>query len=553
MFDKEYHSTANLNIPNLHPSHGGPSSSSSIVSDFEGNEQELSCSFKDRIESFVGSYSRASMMHMAENVIVSDAGGMASEDENEVSSIFSSSFLPRYSNHNHESTSRRNSEGTLHERTSLLYPSLQKINSCTSVVTVADSYSLHQQPHTISKSSFLQSIFNSINILIGVGILALPLGFKNAGWVMGLLVFLFCFGLTNYTAKLLVKCLDADPNSYTYGDMGAYAYGVKGRVFISVLFLTELTTCSVALVVLLSDGIESLFPGHDPVLVRVISFLILTPTLFIPVRHLSYTSLLGILSVFSLMTVIIYDGLSKPTTPGSLHEMAVTSIFPEDWLAVPMSFGLIMAGFAGHAVFPTIYRDMKRPKDFDKMVNYTYIVTALVYLTVAVAGYIMFGSDTMQEITLNLVTIPEYNQMLTRLAVWLIALNPVAKYGLTLNPIILSWQIGLLQNSRFEAWLNKKSRRTGNVSQWKKPVVKVIGVVSTSAFIVVLSFLLPNFDQVMSLLGALFSFIISGIFPLMCYLKLFKHSLSRWQILLNYVLVIIAVIMALAGTVRAFI
>lgn len=81
---------------------------------------------------------------------------------------------------------------------------------------------------------------------------------------------------------------------------------------------------SVALVVLLSDGIDSLFPGHDPILIRVISFFILTPTLFIPVRHLSYTSLLGILSVFSLLFVIIYDGLSKAHAPGSLHEMAVS-------------------------------------------------------------------------------------------------------------------------------------------------------------------------------------------------------------------------------------
>lgn len=82
---------------------------------------------------------------------------------------------------------------------------------------------------------------------------------------------------------------------------------------------------SIALVVLLSDGIESLFPGHDPLLVRCASFLILTPTLFIPVRHLSYTSLLGILSVFSLLAVILYDGLSKPNAPGSLHEMAAVT------------------------------------------------------------------------------------------------------------------------------------------------------------------------------------------------------------------------------------
>jgi vesicular inhibitory amino acid transporter len=82
---------------------------------------------------------------------------------------------------------------------------------------------------------------------------------------------------------------------------------------------------SVALVVLLTDGLESLFPGYDRLTISCISFLILTPTLFIPVRHLSYTSLLGILSTFSLLGVIIYDGVTKVDTPGSLHEPAVSS------------------------------------------------------------------------------------------------------------------------------------------------------------------------------------------------------------------------------------
>ncbi|KAI7905656.1 transmembrane amino acid transporter protein-domain-containing protein [Cokeromyces recurvatus] len=536
MPDKRYQST-NLNIPNLHPSHGGPSS----INEFPREDEEhLSHSFKEQIESFVGSYSRTSMMHMAENVLISNTGEMMNEEEGEIPS-----YLSRYNSHQESMAgSRRNSEGTLHERMSLLYPSLQKRKSCASAITVADSYLSSSHINTItsnnssgssSKSSFLQSIFNSINILIGIGILALPLGFKNAGWVLSIFIFLFCFGLTNYTAKLLVKCLDADPNSKTYGDVGAYVYGIKGRVFISVLFITELITCSVALVVLLSDGIESLFPGYHPILIRFVSYLILTPTLFIPVRHLSYTSLLGILSSFSLLAIILYDGLSKPTTPGSLHEMADTTLFPKDWMAVPMSFGLIMAGFAGHAVFPTIYRDMKHPSDY-------------IYLTVAVSGYIMFGSKTMQEITQNLVSIPEYNQLLNRFAVYLIALNPIAKYGLTLNPVILSWQIGLSQNSHFKAWIDIHD------CCWKKTLfIKVMGTILTSTFIVLLAILIPDFDQIMSLLGSLFSFIISGIFPLLCYLKLFQHSLTRWQLLFNYTLILVATMMAITGTIRAFI
>ncbi|OBZ88152.1 Vacuolar amino acid transporter 1 [Choanephora cucurbitarum] len=502
----------NLNIPNLHPS----------LRDQSLDEQELSGSFKDRFDDFVGSYSRASMMHMAENVMVSEG---SERDEEDTISTYSSN-------------QRRNSEGTLSEQTPLL-PPLSKVDTCQSVMTVGDSY--HTSPQ-IKKSSFLQSIFNSINILIGVGILSLPLGFKCSGWIISLIVFCFCFGLTNYTAKLLAKCLDKDPNSRTYGDMGAMAFGVRGRVFISFLFLTELVTCSVALVVLLCDGIDSLFPGQNPFLIRVISFVILTPTLFIPIRHLSYTSLLGILSVFSLFAVIVYDGLSKPNAPGSLHEMEPTAtLFPQADSNVPLSFGLIMAGFAGHAVFPTIYRDMKHPEEYKKMVNFTYIVTATVYLAVAACGYAMFGSSTMQEITQNLVLVPEYNKVLNRMAVYLIALNPIAKYGLTLNPVVLSWQMSLLPT--LESWTNK--------AKWRKPLVKCIGILMTSVLIITLATLIPNFDKVMSLLGALFSFLISGIFPIFCYLKLFK--LGFWERVMNVILVSIAIVMGTVGTVKSFI
>jgi vesicular inhibitory amino acid transporter len=87
--------------------------------------------------------------------------------------------------------SRRNSMGTLHdERTSLLggYPQLDKVYSGHShISTIADTYQdppnhrnhhHRQQEQQHLKSNFLQSVFNSINILSGVGILALPLGFK---------------------------------------------------------------------------------------------------------------------------------------------------------------------------------------------------------------------------------------------------------------------------------------------------------------------------------------------------------------------------------------
>lgn len=98
------------------------------------------------------------------------------------------------------------------------------------------------------KSSFIQSIFNAVNVLVGVGILALPLSFRLAGWLYGSLIVMFCCLVTNYTAKVIVKCLNVNKNlgqdehGGTYGDMGQIAFGDKGRKLISTVFIIELIT-----------------------------------------------------------------------------------------------------------------------------------------------------------------------------------------------------------------------------------------------------------------------------------------------------------------------
>jgi vesicular inhibitory amino acid transporter len=124
-------------------------------------------------------------------------------------------------------------------------------------------------------------------------------------------------------------------------------------------------------------------------------------------------------------------------------------------------------------------------------------------------------------------------------------MNPIAKYGLTVNPVNLSWQIWLFKGTSLEDWCDK--------GRWREPILTAIGKVCISAFIVVLAYIIPGFDKIMSLLGAFFSFMISGIFPLICHLCLFGDSMSVKQKVLDYTLIVIASSMALTGTCWSFI
>lgn len=123
-------------------------------------------------------------------------------------------------------------------------------------------------------------------------------------------------------------------------------------------------------------------------------------------------------------------------------------------------------------------------------------------------------------------------------------MNPIAKYGLTVNPVNLSWQIWLFRSPPLEDWCYKNS--------WREPILTAIGKICISAFIVVLAYIIPGFDKIMSLLGAFFSFMISGIFPLVCHYYLFSDSMSIQHKMLDFTLFIIASCMALTGTLWSF-
>jgi solute carrier family 32 (vesicular inhibitory amino acid transporter) len=92
-----------------------------------------------------------------------------------------------------------------------------------------------------------------------------------------------------------------------------------------------------------------------------------------PLSLLSYTSILGIASTLFIVAVILIDGLSKREAPGSLWDPAPTSLLPGHLGELGISFGLFMAGFSGHAVIPSLAKDMIDPTQFDEMINWAFV------------------------------------------------------------------------------------------------------------------------------------------------------------------------------------
>lgn len=147
----------------------------------------------------------------------------------------------------------------------------------------------------VGQSTIYQTVLNSTNVLIGVGLLSLPLGIKYAGWLIGLLFLSVSAIVTGYTARLLGKCLTVDRNQITFSDLAYIAFGPRAQVFIGLLFTLELTAACVALFVLFADSLNILIPGWGLLEFKIVCGVIMIPLSFVPLRLLGYTSSLGII------------------------------------------------------------------------------------------------------------------------------------------------------------------------------------------------------------------------------------------------------------------
>ena len=158
--------------------------------------------------------------------------------------------------------------------------------------------------HTIvGQSTLPQTILNSVNVLIGVGLLSLPLGLKYAGWLPGSIFLLFAAITTRYTASLLGKCMAEDQTLLTFSDLAYVSFGSRARFATAVLFTFELVIACVALVVLFADSLNVLVPIWGINEWKVLCGIVSLPLTFVPFRFLGFSSLVGIICCILSMSI----------------------------------------------------------------------------------------------------------------------------------------------------------------------------------------------------------------------------------------------------------
>lgn len=394
------------------------------------------------------------------------------------------------------------------------------------------------------QSTAPQTIFNSINVLIGVGLLALPLGLKYAGWIIGIpLLLIFAFA-TFCSAQLLSRCLDSDPSISTYGDLAYAAFGPKGRALISFLFTMDLMGCGVALIILFGDSLNALFPSYSITFFKVVAFFAVTPPIFLPLSVLSNISLLGILSTIGTALIVVFCGLVKQTSPGSLIQPEKTSLWPNSFKEFCLSLGLLSACWGGHAVFPNLKSDMRHPEKFTSCLKTTYGITIITDIGIAIVGFLMFGNLVLNEITKSVLLTPGYPPFVYGLISTLLSLIPLAKTPLNARPIvsIFDSMFGVIH-------INEALPKP---QQLYLKIIRIFNRLIVNAMFVVIAILFPEFDKLIAFLGAALCFMICFILPCLFYLRICRQTVKPWERTVCHITILVSSILSVLGVHASF-
>ncbi|KAJ4830322.1 hypothetical protein Tsubulata_016082 [Turnera subulata] len=388
---------------------------------------------------------------------------------------------------------------------------------------------------TMPDCSFAHAVINMSGMLIGLGQLSTPYALEQGGWTSSFL--LMGLGvMSTYSSHLLGKCLDKNPKSRSYTDIGQHAFGSKGRAIAAAFVYLEIFMTLVSYTISLHDNIITVFSGAQlrlpwanylsaSQLLTMIAVLLALPSLWL--RDLSSISFLSTGGI--LMSLVIFTSVACTAIFGFVK--ANRSIPLLQLHKIPSISGLYIFSYAGHLVFPNLHKSMKDPSKFTKVSIVSFGSVTTLYTVLAFMGAKMFGPEVSSQITLSM---PRH-LIITKIALWATVLTPMTKYALELAPFAIQLE--------------------RNLPLTMTPRTKMIirGTVGSLLVLLVLALALcvPYFEHVLSLTGSLVSISICVILPCAFYTKISWAQISKPVLFLNVALIAFGSFLGVIGTISS--
>ncbi|CAM6090905.1 unnamed protein product [Calypogeia fissa] len=385
------------------------------------------------------------------------------------------------------------------------------------------------------KASTLKTYGNIFVAIVGSGVLGLPYTFKTSGYAVAAISVVCSSVLSWHCMMKLVKCrneLESRGNHIvvSYGDLGELAFGNWARQFVDFMILISQSGCCVAYLIFIGQNVASIVTGD----ISRYSYFI---AILFPLQMLlSWIRSLAGLAPFSFfadacnilaMAVVVKDDVHDFT------DFSKVTAF-QGWSAVPFAVGVAIYCYEGFGMTLTLQSSMQRPKEFGRALAVAFGFITALYVFFGFIGYLAYGDETKDIITLNLPNDWTTIAVKGGLSIGLFFTFPVMLY-----PVHEIFERKMLMSHWFQDYCSHPVLELSMRNGLRGLIVLAIAIVAATV---------PGFGLFISFVGSTVCAMIAFVIPAFLHIQICGETSSFVSKLVDSTLIISGVVFAGYGT-----
>lgn len=189
----------------------------------------------------------------------------------------------------------------------------------------------------------------------------------------------------------------------TYGDLGYKSYGTFGRYLSEFLILIAQGGGSVAYLVFIVQNLQSIFQTHS---LAFTSYILLLVPVEIGLSWIGSLSALAPFSIFAdicnilAMGIVVKEDIQQAIKGEFSFEQRTA--FTSNLGGLPFAGGMAVFCFEGFGMTLALENSMQDRAKFPRLLAQTFGGITLVYVLFGFSGYMAYGDETRDIVTLNL-------------------------------------------------------------------------------------------------------------------------------------------------------
>ncbi|KAK8280070.1 hypothetical protein V6Z12_D09G152100 [Gossypium hirsutum] len=317
--------------------------------------------------------------------------------------------------------------------------------------------------------------------------------------------------------------------------------GKPGRYLTEFLIFISQCGGSVAYLVFIGQNLASLFKLHG---LTIASYIFLLVPIEIALSWIGSLSAFAPFSIFAdvcnllAMAFVVKEDLQQAI--GGKFSFRDRKAFTDNLGGLPFAGGMAVYCFEGFGMTLALEQSMRERRTFPKVLAMSFTWITLVYILFGIFGYMAYGDETKDIITLNL------PKDWTAIAVQIgLCLGLAFTFPIMVHPVSEIVEGKLKKNIWFEKLRNNDAE--DSITRLEKLGIYMGRAVLVIVLAVLASFV-PGFGVFVSLVGSSVCALISFVLPVSFHLTLLGSSLSLWQKALDVFVFLCGLLFAAYGT-----